>query len=152
MFDDEYRSFHLFETQDECCVANNCMATTTSTGAANAGDSSITDVMLDGSLVESVAKWYFASLMEGHEGDLRCVLGTDYTSSWIAYQPSLLFDSEEACCAGTSNGAFDCEEEEEAPLSGDAHIEEVHLTIGPSSSPSSKPSPTPTHDPTGEVC
>ena len=99
-----------------------------------------------------VMKWYFASLLEGHEDVRKCVLGTDYTSSWIADQPSLLFDSEEACCAGTGNGAFDCEENEEAPLSGDAHVEEIHFTIGPSPSPSSKPSPLPTHDPTGEVC
>jgi len=321
MFDDVYRSFLLFESQDECCVENDCtMATTTSTSAASSlssaassiappvsseaattdspqssgtsavssdpstttsmpGDPSVTDSMSDGSLVESVVKWYFSSFIEGHEGDLRCVqgteytsswianqpsllfdseeaccsgsendafdcddvaygkadadstsvaevgdttgsattsvvpisdtititktpassmattttanldlsrdsppgshppetepatsakwyfasfieghedvrtcvLGTDYTSSWIAHQPSLLFDSEESCCAGTGNGAFDCEEEE-APLSGDAHLEEVHLTISPSSRPSAKPSPAPTHDPTGEVC
>jgi len=332
MFDDDYRAFLLFESQDDCCIENYCTMTTTSTSAAIAsssaassiappvsseaattdspqsstsavssmsdsatdddpstttstpGDSSVTDSMSDGSLVESVEKWYFASLIEGHEGDLRCVLGTgytsswiasqpsllfdsketccsgtdndafdceddvdstsstqqlstvaskadvdsttvaevgdstdsvtssvgpisdsmtitktpassmvttttvndsppgsdspetdpatsakwyfaslieghedvrrcvlgsDYTSSWIAYQPSLLFDSEEACCAGAGNGAFDCEEEE-AQLSGDAHIEEVHPTASPSSRPSAKPSPLPTHDPTSE--
>ena len=111
----------------------------TSESASGSADSSAT------------AKWYFANFIEDHEDVLRCLLGTDYTSSWIAYQPSLLFDSEEACCAGAMNGAFDCEEEE-APLSGDAHLEEVHLTISPSSRPSAKPSPAPTHDPTGKVC
>ena len=112
-------------------------------------------------------RWYFATLIDGREDDLFCVLGTEYESSWMAGHPRLelfLFDTEEECCAGTAIWAFDCEgapaattdptEPDMDPTTATTEPASSSPTRRPSAqpvtqSPSSRPTPSPvTSDPT----
>lgn len=102
-------------------------------------------------------KWYFNALIEGHNGDRRCVYGTEYTSSWIAQHASLyLFDTQASCCKGSDNHAFDCVDYDPttAQLSSSPSSRpstkpsDLATTSRPSQHPSSRPSDSPTKKPT----
>ena len=94
---------HLFDSQVECCLDfGPCDDLTTDepTGAPTSNPT----VYVTGTPL----KWYANYLIDGFEGERKCVLGEDYAlpgNEFVANNPDLyLFDDEHSCC----EAGFDC--------------------------------------------